>query len=155
DQIAQIRNRTTTLPEWIACDGSAVCSDPHAARSKLDALASAIQRTPSQPIASTVVASARAAELLKAITARMNRDTNADDDSLSDAYTKRRSVQKLIDAGGERRQTATKAREALQIVRARIVPFTPQAYADEPLATQDNVRSLVTVSCVNIVTQQP
>src|SRR6476469_2712461 len=102
DQITQIRSRTATLPEWIACDGSAVCSDPYAARARLDALASAIQRTPSQPIASTIVESARAAELLKAITARMNHDTNEDDDSLSEVFGQMRSIQELIDAAGER-----------------------------------------------------
>jgi hypothetical protein len=155
DQIAQIRRRTTSLPEWIACDGSAVCSDRDAARSKLDALASAIQRTLSPPIASTIVASARAAELLKAITARMNHDANEDDDTLSEAFARMRSIQELIDAAGERRQIAIRAREALQIVRDRIVAFTPQAYVDEPLAAQDNIRSTVTVTCANIVTQQP
>src|SRR5262245_37599200 len=146
DQIAQIRRRATTLPEWIACDGSAVCSDSYAARAKLDALASAIQRTPSQPIASTTVASARAAELLKAITARMGHDPNEDGDGLSEAFVQMRSIQELIDAASERRQIAVKGREALQVVRDRIVAFTPQAFADEPLPALDNVKSTVTIA---------
>jgi len=155
DQIAQIRRRITTFPEWIACDGSAVCSDPHIARSKLDELASAIQRTPSQPIASMTVASARAAELLKAITARVGSDTDAEDVGLSEAFAQMRSIQELIDAAAERRQVAIKAREALQVVRERIVAFTPQAIADEPLPTQENAKASVTIACTNVVTQQP
>jgi hypothetical protein len=155
DQIAQIRRRTMTLPEWVACDGSAGCADPYAARSKLDALASAIQRTPSQPIASTIVASARAAELLKAITARIGQETNEDEDGLSEAFAQMRSIQELIDAAAERRQAAIKAREALQVVRDRIVAFTPEAIEDEPLPTQENAKATVTIACTNVVTQQP
>jgi hypothetical protein len=154
DQIAQLRSRTLALPEWIACDRTATCSDPIAARARLDQLAAAIQRTPSQAIGSTEVATARATELLKTLTTKIV-PASEDGAWMEWAFGRIRVIQELVDAAVERRQIVIKAREALLTVRDRILAFAPSVTMDEPLSPQDNAKTVVSVACSDVVMQQP
>ncbi len=154
-QLDAIRERALSLPRWVACDRTPVCSDADAARARLHSLADAIQRTPSQPIASVSVAAARAAELLKTLNAAIDQPSEDDGRWLHDAFTRLRVIQELIDAAAERRQLAVKGRDALLAVRERILAYQPSTSIEEPLPPQAGARTAVTVSCANIVTQQP
>lgn len=152
-QAAEIRERANSLPDWIACDRTTLCSDADVARAGLRRLASAIQGTPSTPIGSTAVASARMTELVKTLTAKI--DEPADGMWLEWAFGQIRTIQELIDTAVERRQLVLKGREALLAVRERVLAFTPSIAIEEPLSPQDNARTVVTVACTNVVTQQP
>jgi hypothetical protein len=155
DEIVQLRERALSLPRWVACDGTPLCSDAPAARAKLDRLAFAIQQTPSRPIASVAVASARAADLLKTLNAAVDRPTEDEGAWLDSAFERLRAIDELIDLAKERRDVALKGREALLLVRERILAYEPATVMEEPLAPQSNSKTLVTVACTNVVTQQP
>jgi hypothetical protein len=155
DQLVQIRERAASLPRWGACDRTPVCSDAAAAQAKLEQLAAAIRRTPSHPVASMTVAAARAAELLKALNAKI--DEPADDDGawLRTAFVRLREAMELIDAANERRQLAIKGRESLVAVRERILAYRASTHVEQPLPPLANARATVTIACTNVVTQQP
>jgi hypothetical protein len=154
DQIAQLCSRTVGLPEWIACDRTVTCSDPIAARARLDQLAAAIQRTPSQAIGSTAIATARTTELLKTLTTKVV-PASEDGAWMEWAFSRIRVIQELIDTAVERRQIVIKGREALLTVRDRILAFAPSVTMDEPLSPQDNAKTVVSVACSDVVMQQP
>jgi hypothetical protein len=155
DQLGQIRDRALSLPRWSACDTTRLCPDPDAARERLDQLAAAIQRTPSQPIASVTVAAGRTAELLKTLDARLDEPSEDDGVWLQWAFSRLRAIEESIDLANERRQSAAKGREALLAVRDRILAFSTETSIEEPLPSAENARTSITVSCANVVTQQP
>jgi hypothetical protein len=155
NQLGQIRDRALSLPRWIACDDTRLCTDPDGARGRLDQLAAAIQRTPSQPIASVTVAAGRAAELLKTLDARLDEPSEDDGVWLQWAFSRLRAIEESIDLANERRQSAAKGREALLAVRDRILAFSTATWFEEPLPSAENARAAITVACANIVTQQP
>ncbi len=157
-QSLEVETLVKGLPARVACTPQTSpnpCTNALTAQSRLDTLAEDLQGTPQAPIASTTLLTARAAELTKTLTARMTQPKPGDGPWLKNAFDRLRWAQENIEYAGDRRQALIKARDALLVVRERIIGFTPSTQAGFPVSPAGNARTVVTVTCVNVVTQQP
>lgn len=154
EQMADVQALAERLPESVACGGAPdPCADAAAASAALRALADRIAATPSTPIASTAQLSSRLAELSKAAVARSVKHDEVE--ALPRIFARLRTAQERLDVAGARRAALVKARDALLIVRHRVLGFAPSPVLAVPLTPSTNTRTVATVSCANVVTGQP
>ncbi|MCA1600275.1 MAG: hypothetical protein LC776_01055 [Acidobacteria bacterium] len=125
------------------------------AHDRLDTLAEALQGTPTAPVASTTLLASRAAELAKTLTGRMVQAKPEEGPWLKNAFDRLRWAQENIEYAADRRAAIIKARDALLVIRERIIAFRPSTEAVFPVTPAGNARTIATVTCLNVVTQQP
>jgi hypothetical protein len=154
DQVAAVQALAEGLPEAVACGGAPdPCADAGAASTALRALADRIQATPATPIASTAQLASRLAELSKAAVARSVK--NDDVEALPGIFARLRTAQERLDVATARRAALLKSRDALLVVRDRVLGFAPSPVLAVPLTPATSTRTVATVSCGNVVTGQP
>jgi hypothetical protein len=157
EQALEVQKLAGSLAGRVACDPSAaandVCVNADAAQARLDTIAEDIMATPREPVVSIALLSARAAELSKILISGMGKAE--DETSLSSAFEGLRRAQEIIDYASGRREAVIEARNGLQAIRDRVLGFAPSMQAIYPLSPVRNSRTVATVSCVNVVTQEP
>jgi hypothetical protein len=156
-QSLEIESVAQGLPRKVACDpdGDNPCANVLTAQARLDTLAETLQGTPQRPITSTTLLASRAAELTKALMGRMVQAKPEEGPWLKNAFERLRWAQENIEYAADRRAAMIKARDALLVIRERIIGFRPSREAVVPATPVGNARMTATVTCVNIVTQQP
>jgi hypothetical protein len=160
EQIVEVESIVRELPKRVACDADMKdknnpCLNATQAQVKLDTLAEDLQNAPTSPIVSTTLVSSRAAELAKALTGRMVAAKPGEGEWLKNAFARLRLAQEKIDYATEKRSALVKARDALLVIRERIIGFTPSTNVVYPLSPASNARTVATITCLNVVTQQP